>query len=185
MNFTNKYVLGSIGVGIAVSAILMLGPPATGQRGQAGQNTFDREIASNMTTLFEQGKQIFRFDTFGDKVFWGDTLKLHRAIVGEKLGGVGPGLSPKKALEVGLKVDAEAIPPSLAADIKAGKVDLDDPATTVALLKLNAVVGVKAFLNEKGSARSVGIHAHCATRPLTIHLLPASGTAWMDGPIGI
>ena len=58
--------------------------------------------------------------------------------VGEKLGGVGPGLSPKTALSLGLKVDAEALPADLAAALKAGKVDLDDPASTVALLKANA-----------------------------------------------
>jgi hypothetical protein len=150
-----KYILGSFALVIMAATIIMLGPAAT--IGQIGQNTFDDQIRSNMTTLFEQGKQIFRFDTFGDEVFWGDTLKLHRAIVGEKLGGTGPGVTPKKALEVGLKVDAEALPESLVADIKNGKVDLDDPATTVALLKLNAVVGVKAFLDEKGGARSVGI----------------------------
>ena len=84
-------------------------------------------------------------------------MKLHRAIVGAKLGGVGPGLSPKMAPSLGLKVDADAVPSDVAAQLKAGKVDLDDPASTVALLKANAVVGVTAFLNADGSARSVGI----------------------------
>jgi hypothetical protein len=107
--------------------------------------------------FFEQGRNIFRFDTFGDQVWWGDTLQLHRAIEGSKLGGVGPGVSPKTALALGLKVDATAIPAKVAADIKAGKVDLDDPATTLALLKLNAVVGVKGFFNANGSLRSMGI----------------------------
>ncbi len=68
-----------------------------------------------------------------------------------------PGVSPKAALSLGLKVDAEALPADLVAAIKAGKVDLDDPATTVALLKANAVVGVTAFLNPDGSAKSIGI----------------------------
>jgi len=107
--------------------------------------------------LIREGRQTFRHDTFGDEAFWGDALGLHRAVVGEKLGGVGPGLSPKAALEVGLKVDMEAIPPNLAQQIKANQVNLDDPATTVALLKLNAVVGVKAFLNPDGSAKAMGI----------------------------
>ena len=89
----------------------------------------------------EQGKQIFRYDTFGSEDFWGGKLRLHEAIAGQKLGGVGNGVSPKTALALGLKVDAEALPADLVAQIKAGKVDLDDPATTVALLKLNAVVG--------------------------------------------
>jgi hypothetical protein len=62
--------------------------------------------------LFEEGKQIFRFDTFGDEAFWGDALQLHRAIAGERLGGVGPGVSPRTALAVGLKVDEAALPAS-------------------------------------------------------------------------
>jgi hypothetical protein len=66
-------------------------------------------------------------------------------------------VSPKTALALGLKVDATAIPAKVAADIKAGRVDLDDPATTLALLKLNAVVGVKGFFDSNGSIRSMGI----------------------------
>jgi hypothetical protein len=111
----------------------------------------------NALRLIREGRQTFRHDTFGDEAFWGDALHLHRAVVGEKLGGVGPGLSPKAALEVGLKVDMDALPPDLVQAIKANQVNLDDPATTVALLKLNAVVGVKGFLNPDGTAKAVGI----------------------------
>src|SRR5215207_9488122 len=106
--------------------------------------------------LFEQGRQIFRFDTFGDEAFWGDALQLHQAIKGEALGGVGPGVSPRTALAVGLKVDSAALPESLKQDLAAGQVNLDDPATTVALLKLNAVVGLKGFF-EGETLRSVGL----------------------------
>jgi mono/diheme cytochrome c family protein len=108
------------------------------------------------SAMFEQGRQIFRFDTFGDQKFWGGALGLHKAIAGEKNAGVGPGVSPKTALALGLKVDATAIPKNVVAAIKAGKVDLDDPATTVALLKMNAVVGVKGFFDSKGTLRSLG-----------------------------
>ena len=101
----------------------------------------DRTIGAHAQKLIEEGRQIFRFDTFGSDAFWGDALQLHKAIAGEKNGGVGPGMSPKKALTVGLKVDADALPKELVAQIKAGKVDLDDPATTLALLKLDAVLG--------------------------------------------
>ena len=104
-----------------------------------------------------QGRRVFRFNTFGDEAVWGGVLGLHKAIEGSKLGGVGAGISPKQALAVGLKVDAAAIPKKVAAAIKAGKVDLDDPATTVTLLKLNAVVGVKGFFDNKGNLGSVGI----------------------------
>ncbi|MGZ4809348.1 MAG: hypothetical protein ACXV7D_08460, partial [Thermoanaerobaculia bacterium] len=107
--------------------------------------------------LFAEGKSIFRFDTFGDEVFWTDTLKLHQAIEGEKFGGVGAGVSPKTALAVGLKVDAEALPASVVAAIKDGKVDLDDPATTLTLIKLNSVIGVKGTFNADGSLHSVGL----------------------------
>ena len=118
---------------------------------------FDATIASNVQRMIDEGRRTFRYDKFGDEAFWGDQLKLHQAIVGQKLGGVGPGVSPKMALSVGLKVDADAVPPDVAAAIKAGKVDMNDPASTVVLLKANAVVGVTAFLNPDGSAKSVGI----------------------------
>jgi hypothetical protein len=107
--------------------------------------------------MIKEGRQIFRHDTFGCESFWGDNLQLHRAIAGEKLGGVGPGVSPKAALEVGLKVDMEALPANLVEQMKQKRVDLNDPATTLSLLKLNAVVGVKAFFDQAGSAKSVGI----------------------------
>ena len=85
-------------------------------------------------------------------------MKLHQAVQGEKLGGFGPGLSPKKALELGLKVDAAAVPKPMADLIKAGKANLDDPAVTVALLKANAVVGITGFFNQDGkSLKSIGI----------------------------
>ncbi len=114
-------------------------------------------IAQNAATMLEQGRQTFRFDTFGSEAFWGDALQLHRAIAGANLGGVGPGVSPKTALAVGLKVDAEALPAPLVEQIKQGKIDLEDPATTLALLKLNAVVGVTSFFNEAGGLKSVGL----------------------------
>ncbi|MFL5925606.1 MAG: hypothetical protein ACJ77E_01535 [Gaiellaceae bacterium] len=114
--------------------------------------------AGDGQSLVRQGKAVFRDDTFGDQAFWGGALQLHKAIEGEKLGGVGPGVSPKTALAVGLKVDSTRIPKNVAAAIKAGKVNLDDPATTVALLKLKAVVGVKGFFDDSGKhLESLGI----------------------------
>jgi hypothetical protein len=107
--------------------------------------------------LFRQGRQIFRFDTFGDQDFWSGQLHLDKAIEGAKNGGVGPGVSPATALAVGLKVDSQALPQSLVNAIKKGKVDLNDPKTTLALLKLNAVVGVQGQFNRNGSMRSMGI----------------------------
>jgi mono/diheme cytochrome c family protein len=98
------------------------------------------------------GQQIFRFDTFGDEQFWTDTARMHEVVQ--------KSVSPTTALSVGLKVDADAIPPDVAAAIKAGKVDLNAPATTVTLLKLNAVVGLKgtvATMNGKDTLTRLGI----------------------------
>jgi cytochrome c peroxidase len=126
---------------------------------------FDQTIEQNANTMLEQGRQTFRFDTFGDEAFWGDTIRLHQAIEGQKFGGVGPGVSPKTALAVGLKVDVDALPDELQQQIKAGAVNLDDPATTLALMKLNAVVGITGFFNPDGSLRSMGIQcALCHSR---------------------
>jgi hypothetical protein len=79
------------------------------------------------------GKSIFRFDTFGDEQLWTDTLQMQQVL---------NTVSPRTALSVGLKVDSDALPPALIDAIKAGQVNLDNPAVTVQLLKLNAVVGV-------------------------------------------
>jgi hypothetical protein len=76
--------------------------------------------------MMEQGKQIFRYDTFGDEVYWTDKLKLHNAIQGSKFGGVGPGVTPNTALAVGLKVNLNALPQPLINQIKQGKGNLDD-----------------------------------------------------------
>jgi cytochrome c peroxidase len=102
------------------------------------------------------GQQTFRFDTFGDESFWGDSLKLHQAIEGSRLGGVGDGVSPAAALSLGLKVDVDALPGSLLHGLKSGTVDLHDPATTVRLLQLNAVVGVTGVF-KGGELTSFGI----------------------------
>ncbi len=113
--------------------------------------------ASPKLDLISQGKQIFRFDTFGDEDFWGGQLQLHQAIEGAQFGGVGPGVSPNTALAVGLKVDVQALPGSLQTQLQNGQVDLDDPAVTLALLKLNAIVGLTGFFNSDGSLSSIGI----------------------------
>jgi hypothetical protein len=114
-------------------------------------------IVQSGLALIQAGRQTFRFDTFGDEEYWGDTLKLHRSIEGSAFGGVGPGVSPAGALAVGLKVDADALPGSLVDAVRNGQVDLNSPATTLALLKLNAVVGVTGFFNSDGTMKSIGI----------------------------
>ena len=103
---------------------------------------FDVAIAANMQRMMDEGRQTFRFDTFGDEAFWSDGLGLDRAIAGDKHGGVGAGVSPKTALALGLEVDMDALPAAVVAAVKAGTVDMNDPATTLTLIKLNAVLGV-------------------------------------------
>jgi hypothetical protein len=151
-------VAATAALGIAALGIFF-GPAHgtdTAGKATAKANEHDATILSHAQTMFDEGRQIFRFDTFGSEGFWGGALQLHKAIAGEKNGGVGAGVSPKTALAVGLKVDAEALPTALQEQIKAGKVNLDDPATTVALLKLNAVVGLKGVFNESGTLTSLG-----------------------------
>jgi len=102
--------------------------------------------------LVAKGKDIFRFETFGDETFWTDTLRMHEVIR--------HAVDPTTALSVGLKVDSDSLPPSVVAAIQSGAISLTDPATTVALLKLNAVVGVKGTVqnvNGKDSLVRVGI----------------------------
>jgi hypothetical protein len=120
-------------------------------------HALDAAGSNGVSGLFEEGRTIFRYDTFGDEAYWGGQLRLHDAIKGEALGGVGPGVSPALALQVGLKVDADALPQQLVQRIRRGQVPLDSPATTVALLKLDAVVGVRGFFDDAGQLTSVGI----------------------------
>jgi hypothetical protein len=138
-----------------------LSDPAGSSADQRAASAMDRDRNDDRPRRFRQaeGRHIFRFDTFGDEDFWGGTLGLHKAIEGSAFpGGVGPGVSPATALAVGLKVDVDALPEDLVDALEEGQVDLNSPATTLALLKLNAVVGVTGFFNEKSaSLRSLGI----------------------------
>jgi hypothetical protein len=121
--------------------------------------------------LATQGRYAFRHDTFGDEAFWGGTLRLHEAL---------DDVSPATALSVGLKVDLEALPPDLAQKLKNGEVDLDDPANTAALLKLDAVVGVKGRFDPAGKLTSVGIQCALCHSTVDDALLPGVGRR-LDG----
>ena len=118
----------------------------------------DADVAlENVQEQVRRGRDIFRNDTFGDEAFWGGQLQLHRAIAGAHFGGVGPGVSPATALQVGLKVDVERLPAGVLQAIRAGAVNLNDPAVTLLLLDLDAVVGVKGFKGDGSRLSSVGI----------------------------
>ena len=152
-----KKNLGKIALALLCAAVIVVLFDRRSDAFSDGVTDAERAAETNAQRMFVEGKQTFRFDTFGDEAFWTDALQLHRAIAGEKLGGVGPGVSPKTALAVGLKVDLDAIPDQLVSQLRRGRVNLDDPATTLALLKLNAVVGVKGTFRNNGSLQSVGI----------------------------
>ena len=146
-------VLAIGATGVLIASGLTAASPRSAQ---ADPGSGSQNVAGHQD-LISQGRQTFRFDTFGDQAFWGDLLHLHQAIAGAANGGVGPGVSPRTALSVGLKVDSEALPTAVKKGIRNGTVNLDDPAVTLTLLKLNAVVGVKGFFDRRGNLNSVGI----------------------------
>ncbi|HSA93682.1 MAG TPA: hypothetical protein VLE48_11775, partial [Terriglobales bacterium] len=153
------------------------------QRGNtqgAAPSQFDSLVQDNAERMMAEGRQVFRYDTFGSEAFWGDTLKLHQAIAGEKNGGVGGGVSPKTALSVGLKVDADALPDSLKQELKQGKVNLDDPAVTLALLKLNSVVGVTGIFDANGRLQSMGLQCSLCHSTVDDSFAPGIGKR-LDG----
>ena len=135
----------------------------------------DRAVDFHALGMIDRGRNTFRYDTFGDQDFWGGTLQIHKAIEGQNLGGVGPGVDPETALAVGLKVDQDALPESLIRSLKAGNVNLKDPAVTVALLKLNAVVGLTGFFDHSGNLKSVGIQCAICHSTVDNSLAPGIG----------
>ncbi len=108
----------------------------------------DHQISAHAQRMIEQGRRIFRYDTFGDEQLWTDVLRMHEVIAT---------IPPATALAVGLKVDVEALPQKIIAALSAGQVDLTDAAVTVELLRLNAVVGVRGTVSNTGQLTSFGI----------------------------
>ena len=138
-------------VPLAWTAFLALGvwmtlgsctPGDTADKAADTANGASQAAADMSPQTLAEGQQVFRFETFGDEQFWTDTARMHEVVQ--------KSVSPALALKVGLKVDAEAIPADVAQAIKDGKVDLNSPATTVTLLKLNAVVGLKGTVTTVG-----------------------------------
>jgi hypothetical protein len=137
----------------------MLGPTAA-HAAQFGQlnttNPADEITNRNAARMLEDGRRIFRDDTFGSEAFWSDRLRLHQVVAGARLGGIGAGVGPATALAVGLKVDMEALPTSIINGIKNGSLDLTDPANTLALLDQKAVLGLSGRV-QGGRLTSLGI----------------------------
>jgi hypothetical protein len=118
---------------------------------------FDDTIRESAEAMMAEGRKTFRFDTFGSEAFWGDQLQLHKAIARKEKGGVGAGLSPRQALQAGIKADVAAVPKLLVEVLKEGSVSLDDPDTTLELLRADAVVGIKGFFDREDNLKGVGI----------------------------
>jgi hypothetical protein len=119
------------------------------------ENTWNTDIRKNADDMLEKGRAVFRFETFGNEVFWTDQLQLHKAIADKGAGGIGPGLTPKAALDAGLKVDIDVLPKFVKQQVAEGKL-LNDVDFTLTLLKLNSVVGVVAKFDE-GNLKSIGL----------------------------
>ena len=134
---------------IASSSAAPQSPASDTKNKKKSQSAFLGNAELNALQMVAEGKQIFRFDTFGDEAFWGGQLQLHQAI---------NMLTPRNALALGLKVDARALSPSVIQAIKRGKVNLDNPAVTRMLIRRNAVLGVVGFFDRKSNTlSSVGL----------------------------
>lgn len=165
-NHEGAAVLGSVFVALAAATV-----GCGGDNNNNGNNTphvVDPALAA-------QGKDIFRFDTFGDETFWTDTLMMNQVIQ--------TAVDPTTALAVGLKVDAAALPAEVVTGVMNGTVDLTKPATTVTLLKLNAVVGVKGTVESvNGTDTLTHVGITCALCHSTVDNSFAKGIGMrMDG----
>jgi mono/diheme cytochrome c family protein len=151
---------------LLISPALLLSCEGKGS-GQADSAAVARDTAALAAASVTDGQRIFRFDTFGNETFWSDTLRLHEIVE--------QSVDPTTALSVGLKVDADVLPPGILQ-----QVDLKSPATTVALLKLNAVVGIQASVDSANHITKLGIT--CALCHSTVDNSAAPGIGRrMDG----
>ncbi len=173
----------SVVLALSVLIVVAATPSSRGQPDPDGEEgrDFDQLIRKNARQMIREGREIFRFDTFGDEDFWGGLLGLHKAIEGTAFAGVATpdlgidGVSPATALAIGLKVDVEALPEAVIKALKQGTVDLNSPATTLGLLKLNAVVGLTGFFNPDGSLKSIGIQCALCHSTVDDSLAPGIG----------
>ncbi|HEY8151548.1 MAG TPA: hypothetical protein VIK51_21750 [Vicinamibacteria bacterium] len=150
-----RAVLSVLLIAVLVTACRHLTPEKSAPQNPAVKRIPGRtDIEANADRLVDEGRHVFRHDTFGSEDFWGGQLRLHEAISGAKRHGVGPGLTPHQALALGLKVDFDAVPKLLAKVLTHGSVSLDEEKTTLELLKADAVVGIKGVFDDK----SDGLH---------------------------
>jgi mono/diheme cytochrome c family protein len=150
---------------------IVLGHAASGPAPAVRAEQIGRASGQNPPASPQEGQHIFRFDTFGDEQLWTGVLRMHEAIAR---------VTPATALAVGLKVDLDALPQQIVAALRGGTVDLSDPATTLALLRLNAVVGVQGRVSDAGRLTSVGITCALCHSSVDDSLAPGIGRR-LDG----
>ena len=154
--------------GAAVMAIVVRATPANQNTdGGSATSAVQARPSQESPAIIAEGQRIFRFDTFGDEQLWTDTLRLHEVIQKQ--------VDPATALKVGLKVDADVLPEGILQ-----KVDLKSPATTVALLKMNAVVGVQAVVDANNNITRLGVTCALCHSNVDNSLAPGIGRR-MDG----
>lgn len=156
----NLHIITSVFIIVIMQIVFSYcGPPKEQLREKQDESgkesSWNADIRKNADDMLEKGKAIFRFETFGDESFWTDKLKLHQAIADKDAGGIGAGLTPKAALDAGLKVDIDILPKFAKDAVAEGKL-LNDVGFTMTLLKLNAVVGVVAQFDDK-KLKSIGL----------------------------
>ena len=137
----NRIVLTATTTALAAALAACSGTEGTAQAATPSTSGSNQQALD--PELIAQGKRIFRYDTFGDSRLWTDQLRMHEVV---------QVLPPTAALGVGLKVDSAAVPPEVLANA-----DLGDPATTIALLRLDAVVGIRAFVDKRGRIQRLGV----------------------------
>src|SRR5215470_14884408 len=158
-------------LGITLGLLALGTITATSGRSPSSTSQFLGSAEVNSAQMIQQGRQTFRFDTFGDEAFWGDQLHLHQAV---------NALTPRNALSLGLKVDSQALSPSVVEAIKHGKVNLDDPAVTLALIQQQAVLGVVGFFDSNNMLRSIGLTCAVCHSTVDDSVAPGIG-ARIDG----
>jgi hypothetical protein len=153
-------VIATLGVCLLGTAGCRSLSTKTAPQNPAVKEKDDEDTDAYAARLLREGREIFRYDTFGSEEFFGGQLRLHEALADQKRGGRGEGITPKQALELGLKVDVGKLPGILYQAIRGRSVSLEEPKTTVELLKADAVVGVKGFFddpNDRLKLTSIGI----------------------------
>ena len=160
-------VIGAAAIVFALTMAYAISGYAPATQAEQTRGTSGRDGEQTL----RDGQAIFRFDTFGDEQLWTDVLRMHEVI---------PAVDPVTALAVGLKVDVEALPSSVIEALRAGQVDLTDPAVTIELLRLNAVVGVKGTVSETGQLTKVGVTCALCHSSVDDSFAPGIGKR-MDG----